>query len=123
MTRSAAGKRPRLVTVSDEMAHRCSLLAGELLRWPEVSARPMFGLQAFYRGGVVFAMLPGKRALENPEAFAYKFANNSGKREGEKWRLFELKDEQHIDRSLALLDQAYRQAGGRGKKDSSNSLP
>ena len=116
-------KRPELPPVSDEMRRTFALIAEEVGRWPGVSTKLMFGFRAVYREGVVFAMLPGKRALENPEAFAYKFANNSGKREGEKWRLFELKDEQHIDRSLALLDQAYRQAGGRGKKDSSNSLP
>ena len=71
----------------------------------------MFGLRAFYRGAVVFAMLPGKRALENPEAVAYKFADGSASREGEKWRLFELKDEQQMNRALAVLEEAYKRAG------------
>ncbi len=47
------------------MKHRSSLLAQELSRWPDVSMRPMFGLRAFYRGTVVFAMLPHKRGLES----------------------------------------------------------
>src|SRR5438128_9480106 len=59
------GKRPRLVSLSEEMRHRSGLLAQELSRWPDVSMRPMFGLRAFYRGTVVFAMLPDKRALES----------------------------------------------------------
>jgi hypothetical protein len=72
----------------------------------------MFGLHAFYRGAVVFAMLPDKRALENPQAIAYKLPYRR-QREGGKWRLFELKSEQDIDDALARLDNAYRSAAGR----------
>ena len=70
----------------------------------------MFGLRAFYRGAVVFAMLPDKRALESPTAIAYKLPDGLRRREGEKWRLCELKDEQAIDSALAHLRAAYRKA-------------
>jgi len=93
------------------MRHIFVLLAQELLRWPDVSARSMFGMRAFYRGAVVFTMLPDKRALENAQAIAYKLPDGAQKREGEKWQLFELKNELDIDRALARLDQAYRRAG------------
>jgi hypothetical protein len=116
MARSVAGKRPRLVPVSEEMARICVLLAQELLRWPDVSARSMFGLRAFYREAVVFAMLPDKRALENPEAIAYKMADGAEGREDEKWKLFELKNKHDIDNVLARLDKAYRRAAGRSRK-------
>jgi hypothetical protein len=76
----------------------------------------MFGLRAFYRGAVVFAMLPDKRALESPTAIAYKLPDGLRRREGEKWRLYELKDEPGIDNAVAYLDAAYRKAVGRGRK-------
>jgi len=98
------------------MAHLCALLAEELLRWPDVSTRPMFGMRAFYRAAVVFAMLPDKRALEIPGAIAYKRADGAKKTEGEKWQLFELKDERGLDGALVRLDQAYRGARGLNRK-------
>src|SRR6266851_804109 len=97
------GKRPKLVPVSEEMRRICELLARELLRWPNVSMRPMFGMRAVYRGKVVFAMLPDKRALENPKAIAYKRFEVRGK-DAEKWKLFELENEEHIASALVNLD-------------------
>ena len=67
----------------------------------------MFGLRAFYRGAVVFAMLPNKRALESPKAITYKLPGGTQTLEGQKWRLFELQDERDIANALACLDQAY----------------
>jgi hypothetical protein len=64
--------RVKAKPVSEEMAHLCSLLASELLTWPEVTGKPMFGLRAFYRGATVFAMFPEKRSLEQPNAIWYK---------------------------------------------------
>jgi hypothetical protein len=70
----------------------------------------MFGLLAFYRGAVVFAMLPDKRAFESPKAIAYKLADSAQRREGEKWQLFELKNEDDISNALARLNDAYTRA-------------
>src|SRR6266481_2773038 len=106
------GKRPRLVPLSEEMRHRSSLLAEELLRWPGVSMRPMFGLRACYRGTVVFAMLPDKRALESAHAIAYKLPSGVQSKEGGKWTLFELENDHDIGRALVNLDKAYRKAAG-----------
>src|SRR5260370_24787025 len=102
-------KRPKLVPVSEEMRRICEMLAGELLRWPDVSVRPMFGMRAVYRGKVVFAMLPDKRALENPKAIAYQRFEVQGK-DKEKWKLFELENEEHIGRALVNLDMSYTKA-------------
>jgi hypothetical protein len=104
-------KRPKLVPVSEEMRRICEMLARELLCWPDVSIRPMFGVRAVYRGNVVFAMLPDKRALENPKAIAYKRFEVQGK-DDEKWKLFELENEQHIGRALVYLNRAYTEAVG-----------
>src|SRR5580700_1823352 len=100
MPRSGERKkqRPKLVPVSEEMRRICELLAQELLSWPDVRMRPMFGMHAVYRGKVVFAMLPDKRALENPKAIAYKRFEVQSKYE--KWKLFELESEEHIGSAL-----------------------
>ena len=65
--------------VSEEMAHRCSLLAEEIRTWPGVSDRSMFGYRAFFRGAMIFAMLPEKRAMESPTAIAYKLHAADGR--------------------------------------------
>ena len=99
------------------MRHLCALLGQELLRWPDVNAHPMFGLRAFYRGAVVFAMLPDKRVLESLAAIAYKLADGLRKKDSEKWRLCELQGEHDIDGALAILNTAYRKANERGRKE------
>jgi hypothetical protein len=91
-----------LMPVSDETKHLHPLLAEELLRWPDVTVRPMFGLRAFYRKTVVFAMLPDKRALETPTAIKYKLAG--------KWQSFDLRNETDIDGALDHLNRAYTKA-------------
>jgi len=100
-------KRPKLVLVSDEMRHISALLEEELLRWPQVTVRPMFGMRAFYRKGVVFALLPAKRAMDVPNAVAYKLPTGKEKREGEKWKLFEVPALEQISAALAVLFEAY----------------
>src|ERR1700682_2751786 len=110
MAKAGTCKRPRLAAASEEMGRISTLLSQELLRWPGVSVRPMFGLRAFYRDAVVFAMLPDKRAMERPGAMGYKLPGRAQNREGEKWRLFELKTERDIDQALILLGKAYTHA-------------
>jgi hypothetical protein len=78
------------------------LLAEELANWPGVSTRPMFGLRAVYRNGVIFAMLPDKRSFETPDGLAYKEAG--------KWKIFEVGDETGIGEALAILEKAYELA-------------
>lgn len=109
MARTETRKRPNLVLVSDETRRLCVFLAEELLRWPDVTTRPMFGMRAFYRGAVVFAMLPDKRAFDSPTAIMYKLPTGREKREGPKWRFFEL-EESGIQKALTCLDRAYNKA-------------
>ncbi len=101
--------------ISDEMAHRCSLLAAEILTWPDVSGRSMFGYRAFYRGAVIFAMFPEKRMLESPTAIAYKVYDRRPNaprpnREGPNWHVFELNDDRSVARAIATLEKAYSSA-------------
>jgi hypothetical protein len=103
-------QRPKLPPVSEQMKHIAAMLEQELLGWPGVSARPMFGMRALYRGPRIFAMLPDKRALENANAIAYKMADSAARREGRKWQLVEVEDERGLNAALACLDKAYRSA-------------
>jgi len=43
------------------------LLLREILGWPNVSSRPMFGMTAVYRGKAIFGVLPRTRAMATPQ--------------------------------------------------------
>jgi hypothetical protein len=110
-------KRVKPVKVSDDMRHLCALIEGELLQWPEVTTRPMFGFRACYRKGAIFALLPWTRALETPESIAYKLTAD-GVREGENWISYETHGPESARSVLALLDRAYAAAGQQQKRPS-----
>jgi hypothetical protein len=96
--------------VQEETLHLCSLLAQELIAWPGVTARPMFGLRAYYRGNIIFALFPDKRApLEHPDAIMYKLRDRRQKKEGEKWRTFQLK-RGNAGEAIVTLERAYSKA-------------
>ena len=98
--------------VPEEMRYRCSLLAREILGWPGVTDRLMFGYRAFHRGAVVFAMFPDKSAQENPFAIWYKMNDPSHKKEGQKWHFFELDDDRSVGTAIVKLETAYSRAKG-----------
>jgi hypothetical protein len=106
-------RRAKLVLVGEEMRHIFAILTRELSGWPEVRARSMFGMRAFYRGTLIFAMLPEKRAFERPGTIAYKLPAaiaTKPDKESDNWKLFDLESEVDIAAALACLDKAYRQA-------------
>ena len=103
-------KRPKLPRISEEMRRMCVMLGDEMLRWPDVRTNPMFGMRAFYRGKIVFAMIPDKRAFENAESIMYKFANAAEKKEGKKWTLYKLTNAEELNAALEILNKAYRKA-------------
>ena len=92
--------RPKLPKPTEETRRAAALLAEELLSWPGVTERPMFGMRCFYRSGIVFAMLPDKRALERPDAIGYK--------QGGKWLLHTLDD--NLNAAVATLQLASEAA-------------
>jgi hypothetical protein len=103
-------KRPKLPRISEEMRRMCVMLGDEMLRWPDVRVNPMFGMRAFYRGKVFFALIPDKRAFENADSIMYKIANAAEKREGKKWTLFKLTTAEELGAALEILDKAYCKA-------------
>ena len=99
--------------------------------------RRAFGMKLVYRKNVVFAALPGTRALFEEDALLIKFARESpalvkkiaadhrfaagtmeqrGKNkkakqgEGWKWRIYLLRDESAARESVEWLGRAYRMA-------------
>ncbi len=103
--------RPKFARASEEMRRLSALLAAEVLGWPDVVERPMFGMRAFYRKDIVFALLPAARTMDRPNSIAYKLADeNRTIREGTKWRLFDIEDESGITEALQVLDTAYSRA-------------
>src|ERR1041384_5545930 len=69
--RSGRG-RPRLTRVSEEMRRLAELLEAEMLAWPNVTSRPMFGLNGIYPGRNIFAVLPRTRAMDAPDSIAFR---------------------------------------------------
>ncbi len=88
----------------------CVMLGDEMIRWPEVRVNPMFGMRAFYRGKIVFALIPDKRAFENADSIMYKMASAAEKKEGKKWTLFKLTTAEELGAALEILDKAYCKA-------------
>ena len=77
---SDVATRPKLVKVDSEMQRLCGLLEDEVSAWPEVSARAMFGMRAFYRGRAIFAARPRTRAMGTPSAILLKLPTTRGER-------------------------------------------
>jgi len=65
-------KRPKLLRISEETKQWSAMLEHELLGWPGVSSRPMFGFMAIYRNDTIFAGLPRSRALLTPNSIIFK---------------------------------------------------
>jgi hypothetical protein len=118
--------RPKLPPISEEMKQWSALLAGELHRWPKVSARPMFGFQCFYRGKKIFAALPATRGINTPNSLMFRIKpmppelqerakkeprmDLEGRTPGAKWHLFELSSEGDLRDALWWLNEAYKHA-------------
>ena len=58
-----ARQRPKLLPISEEMRRWSALLESELLSWPGVIAKTMFGFRAFYRRKTIFAVIPHSRGF------------------------------------------------------------
>jgi hypothetical protein len=106
-------ERPRLFKIDTEMQRWCAMLEQELLAWPDVSAKPMFGMIAFYRSKSIFAALPRTRAAETARSVLIKLPGLNDKRlkrasgPGRGWAAYELQSAQDITEALTWLERAY----------------
>ena len=110
-------------------------LRAELEQWPGVIVKRAFGMVLIYRGAVVFAALPGTRALYEEDAILIKFERETpvltkqisaerrfaagtmqerGKKkqgEGRKWRIYLLREERDAREAVEWLARAYELTG------------
>jgi hypothetical protein len=101
-----------------------ALLEAEVLQWPSVTSRPMFGMNGFYRGRRIFAALPRTRAMDAPDSIAFRLLRQSRQistqlrqderivapMPGAKWISFLIHSEADIHDALNWLSLAYREA-------------
>ena len=119
--------RPKLLRVSEETKRLAALLEAEMLAWPNVTSRPMFGLNGLYRGANIFAVLPRTRAMDVPDAIGFRLLKRpqhimdelrNDKRivasaSDAKWISFVMNSDAEIPAALKWLSLAYRQAVSR----------
>ncbi len=122
--------RPQLPKISEEMKVWSAMLATEMAGWPSVTTRPMFGLTAFYRKGVIFAVLPKTRGMNSSSSLAFKIPAASPRvlarlqrdahiqeteMQAAKWFSLEMKTDGNLRNALEWLGEAYEVAGKKGK--------
>jgi hypothetical protein len=117
---------PKWFPVDEEMRALSAMLEKEVMDWPDVSERPMFGYHGLYRDGVIFAALPRSRAMKSPRSILFKLASmspailESAKRDsrvdtlsgepGPGWLIFEMDGGSAIKSALGWLERAYEAA-------------
>lgn len=117
---------PAFVPISEEMKQWSAMLTSELLSWPHISTKCMFGFFFFYRRRKVFAALPRTRGFDSPSTLVFKFdplphplqkrahadsrmdASMKASRKG--WFSFRLDSEADLHDALWWLNQAYEAA-------------
>jgi hypothetical protein len=106
-------ERPRLFKIDTEMQRWCALLGEEVSAWPEVNAKPMFGMTGFYHGPTIFAAIPRTKAPGTTRSLLIKLPGASDKRlkpasgPGSGWMTFELESSDDINEALVWLERAY----------------
>ncbi len=122
----AKGAHPKLLKISEEMKQWCALLESELSSWPQVQARPMFGMLAFYRKDRIFAAVPRTRSPERSNSVIFKLYGaapalaqkalsdprvSAGFMPKAGWIAMELGSMDDVRDALSWFSQAYELAG------------
>jgi hypothetical protein len=116
--------RPKLLSVSEEARRWSALLESELLSWPGVIAKRMFGFRAVYREKKIFAALPNSRGFgpeasmllkfdPMPPALLQRALNDSrvhGNTPGKGWFSFTLSSDTDLHDALEWLNHCYESA-------------
>ena len=120
--------RPKLLPVSEETRRWSALLESELLSWPGVIAKRMFGFCAFYRGKKIFAALPNSRGFGPEASILLKFdpllpgllrraqrdSRVHGNTPGKGWFSFTLSSDTDLHDALWWLNHSYESAKKKG---------
>lgn len=117
-------RRAPLPRVPDEMRQMSEYLLRELQSWPAVTAKPMFGMDALYRGPAIFAVLPRTRAMETAYSVSFKLQRQTPAWKKELasdarivtpnrdalWISFEVHSERDFADAVLWFGRAYEQA-------------
>jgi hypothetical protein len=126
-------KRRAMKDVSEAARGWGEALRGEVEQWPAVRIRRSFGMMLVYREDVVFAALPATKALHSEDAIMLKFQSEppavarriaadrhfaapsfasarKSKSEGQKWRLFLMREDADVHSAIEWLAEAYQRA-------------
>ena|SRR5579859_241240 len=128
--RKPAAPGPKLLPVSEETRRWSALLESELLSWPGVIVKRMFGFRALYRGKQIFAALPHSKGFGPDASILLKFelisqvllkrAQNDirvrGNTPGKGWISFTLASDTDLHDALEWLNHAYEAAGKRVRR-------
>jgi hypothetical protein len=114
-------ERPKMPPVSEEMKQWSAMLKAELIGWPQVTSKPMFGMSGMYRRKKIFAALPVTRGFDTPSSIIFRFdpmpaeLNQRALKEpritpGTRWLSFEIRSAEDLRDALWWLNQAYEAA-------------
>jgi hypothetical protein len=118
--------RPRLPKITEEMKAWSAALGTEVMTWPGVTTRPMFGLTAVYRASRIFAVLPRTRCMDVPSSIAFKLESTGVRIQARaqrdprisfsnmhnaRWLSFEMNCDVDLHPALQWLSRAYEAAG------------
>ena len=119
----SARPRRKMVRTSEEVQRWSALLAEEMISWPTVRSKPMFGFYAYYRGDALFTILPRTRGFDSGSLLILKFNPmpeellqrargdarlDTSTRVPEKgWFTFELAGEDDLRDALWWIEQAF----------------
>jgi hypothetical protein len=125
-TKKTKRPRPKMPPASEEMKQWSAMLGNELSTWPQVTARPMFGLRGFYRGKRIFAALPVTRGFSTPDSLIFRIQpmppdllerakkepriDTENRVPSAKWFIFELNSAADLRDALWWINQAYEHA-------------
>ena len=121
---AAPTSRPKLLPISEEARRWSALLESELLSWPGVIVKRMFGFRALYRGEKIFAALPHSRGFGPNAPVLLKFdpmppallkrvesdARLQANRPGKGWFSFTLSSATDLHDALEWLNHSYESA-------------
>lgn len=128
--KTPARPRPKLLPVSEEARRWSALLESELLSWPGVAAKRMFGFRALYRGKRIFAALPRSRGFGPDASILLKMKTMSPallqraksdnriamNTPGNGWFSFTLNSDTDLHDALEWLNHSYESAKGGSKR-------
>jgi hypothetical protein len=114
-------ERPKMPPISEEMKLWSAMMKTELLGWPQVTSKPMFGMAGMYRRKKIFAGLPVTRGFNTPSSIIFRFdpmpadLNQRALKEpritpGTRWFSLEVRSAEDLRDALWWLNQAYEAA-------------